>query len=417
MTTKNLGQLRCELEEVTEQARALNEKYGAAPMPRADAAQLDSLLGRAEQLGREIDDRGRAAQEAGQNTPVGAQFVTVDDKPVRVMRNAADFRAHYTGRGESRAQAGLGLAEFMRAAAGIGPTDRVQAALAGGTDADGGYLLPSTVMPQILEALVPASSVLSAGAGLLPLGMSAKSFALAGIDAIPTAAWRAENGAVAESQPTFRAVVATPRSLSFYLKVSRELLADAVGMQQAMSLAIAQAFAKELDRAALYGNGVAPQPLGIKGTTNVNLISNGANGASLATTKWANFHSAAQAVLEDDAPMPTAAIMSPRTRVALGALADSTGQPLMVPPMLQPMQMLTTTQVPNDLVAGASTDTTDLFVGDFTKLLFAMRERLSIQRSDHIGALNGQVVFVCHARADILLTYPKAFAVVSGVRP
>lgn len=413
-TTPTLGQLRYEYDDVTEQARKLNAKFGSATMPRAEAEQLDTLLARAEELGSEIDARASRANEAGESA---AQFVNVDDKPVRVMRSAADFRAHYRGRGEPRAQNQLGLAEFMRAAAGIGPTDRVQAALAGGTDADGGYLLPSTVMPQILEALVPASSVLSAGAGLLPLEMGAKSFTLAGIDTIPTAAWRAENGAVAESQPTFRAVVATPRSLSFYLKVSRELLADAVGMQQAMSQAIAQAFAKELDRAALFGTGVAPQPLGIKGTTNVNLIANGANGASLATTKWGNFHSAVQSILEDDAPMPTAAIMSPRSRVVLGALVDANGQPLEVPPLLRNMAMLTTTQIANNQTVGTSTDASDIYVGDFTRLLFAMRERLSIQRSDHIGALNGQVVFICHARADILLTYPKAFSVVSGVRP
>jgi hypothetical protein len=31
-------------------------------------------------------------------------------------------------------------------------------------------------------------------------------------------------------------------------------------------------------------------------------------------------------------------------------------------------------------------------------------------------ALNGQVGFVCHVRADVAVQYPAAFAVVTGVR-
>ena len=73
------------------------------------------------------------------------------------------------------------------------------------------------------------------------------------LDTIPTAAWRAEAGAVSESDPAFRGVVMVPRSLAFRFKVSRELLADGVGIEDALKVAIAQAFAKELDRVALRG--------------------------------------------------------------------------------------------------------------------------------------------------------------------
>ena len=151
----------------------------------------------------------------------------------------------------------------------------------------------------------------------------AKKATTAVVDTVPTASWRQERGAVAESDPAFRAVVATPQSLAFYFRVSRELLADGQGIEAALQEAIAQAFAKALDYAGLRGSGVAPEPLGIKGTAGVHTITNGANGTALAG--YGNFMSAAEALLTANAPMPTAAIMAPRSLIKLAGLVDSTG--------------------------------------------------------------------------------------------
>lgn len=67
-----------------------------------------------------------------------------------------------------------------------------------------------------------------------------------------------EAGQVAQSEPTFRAVRSEPKSLAFLFKVSRELLADAPNMSQALTIALAQAFAVELDRTGLRGSGTNP---------------------------------------------------------------------------------------------------------------------------------------------------------------
>ena len=114
-------------------------------------------------------------------------------------------------------------------------------------------------MPGILSAMAPVSSLMQAGVGILPLEDGAKTYTTAAVNTIPTAAWRAEAGTVATSDPAFRAVVATPRSLAFQFKISRELLADGQNIKEALNNAIAQAFAKELDRAGLRGSGTAPE--------------------------------------------------------------------------------------------------------------------------------------------------------------
>ncbi len=332
---------------------------------------------------------------------------------VNAMRNAADFQKHYST-GDTDAGE-YDMADYLRGIANLRTTPSVKNALSVGTDTAGGFAVPAILMPGILGAMVPVSALLSAGAGIVPMEEGAKTFNTAAINAIPTAAWRAEGGTLATSEPTFRAVVATPRSLSFMFKVSRELLADAAGLNDALNIAIAQAFAKELDRAGLRGSGVAPVPTGLLNTSGIQTVTNGAAGAALAS--YANLFSAYGAILQADGPAPTAAIMSPRSLVKLGGLLDSTGQPIAMPAMLEPLKLIATSQVPNNLTVGASTDCSEIYVGDFSQIYFAMRESVSIQMLSEVYAATGEIGFACHVRADVVVNYPAAFALVTGVRP
>lgn len=58
------------------------------------------------------------------------------------------------------------MAEFLRGIAGMRTSDTFRNALTVGTDSAGGYTVPSVLMPDFLAALVPNSSLLSAGAKL-----------------------------------------------------------------------------------------------------------------------------------------------------------------------------------------------------------------------------------------------------------
>jgi HK97 family phage major capsid protein len=302
----------------------------------------------------------------------------------------------------------------------MGTTPEVRAVLNTGTDTDGGFVVPARLMGTVLGALVPQSSLLSLGAGILPLegdGQGAKSFTMAAVDTIPSAAWRSENGAVAESSPGFRGVVMAPKSLSFYFKVSREWLADAVGIDSVLTMAIAQAFAKELDRAGLRGSGTAPEPRGILNTSGILAVSSGANGATSAVAKYFNLTAGVQSIMEANGPMPNGAIMTPRSLVGFANQTDTTGQSLTRLQLLDGITFKTTTQIPNNLTVGTSTDCSEIYLGDFSKLVFAMREQMSIQLLKETFATSGQVAFLCHVRADVAVLYPKAFAVITGVRP
>ena len=299
-TMSRLAELRHESDQISARTKAMLEQFPGNKWGGTQESEWAGLMARAGEVHAEITSLQAANEQAGRD------WTNEDGGRVKVLRNAADFRAHYANMqgGAPRNGEQNQISDFLRGVAGMKTTAGVSAALSVGTDSSGGFAVPSLVMPQILEALVPASSLLSAGAGIVPLTEGAKQYTTAAVDNIPTAAWRLESGNLAESAPTFRAVVAAPKSLAFYFKASRELLADAANMDAALNVAIAQAFAKELDRAGLRGTGTNPEPRGILNTVGIKTVSNGVNGAALAG--YGNFFSGAPRPSSDRAPEASA---------------------------------------------------------------------------------------------------------------
>jgi HK97 family phage major capsid protein len=335
--------------------------------------------------------------------------------PIPVMRKGCDFKSFYPA--ENRNEQPITMSDFLRGISGQKMTEGVRNALSEGTNSSGGYAVPTELFPQILQAMVPVSTLLQAGAGIVDVTQTpAKQFNTAAISVIPTAAWRSEAGAVAESDPTFRNVPAVPQSLSFFIKLSRELLADAVNLEPALQTTIAQAFAKEIDRVGLRGAGTPPEPTGLLNTSGIQAVGNGTNGSSIATTAYANFISAIQALLAADAPKPSAFIMAPRTLTTLAGLLDSQNNARRAPPMVSDIPFLATSQIPINLTVGTSSDCSEIYTGDFTKMVYVMRERPSIQVAKELYAATGQLCFICHARLDVAVMYPAAFAAITGVR-
>lgn len=362
-------------------------------------AQHNDRLGAVEKQ-MEHDATVRAATEMGMNPALA--------------KTGSKFQAHYSKKPDFNASPEpVSMQSFLGGIAGLKSTEGVRAALAGGVDSTGGFAIPSRLAPNILDAMTAASTCLQAGAGITLID-GAKSYTTAAVDGIPAAEWRLEAGNVAESDPSFRGVIATPKSLAFYFKISRELLADGQDLDRALQTLIAQSFALALDKAGLRGSGTNPEPRGLLNTTGVNAITSGAAGASL--TSYAKFFEGAGAILGADHGMPTAAIMAPRSLVKLGGMVDTTGQPLRLPPMLENMQLLSTSQIPVNLTVTTSNDCSEIFLGNFADMQFIMRETVSIQLLRESFALQGQLAFVGHVRADVIVSRPKSFAIVTGVR-
>ncbi len=410
MNESNVAQVIDGLAVGFEEFKAANEEKLAALQRRMD--EDEKRRNRPGALNSMMEKGDALESEAADDAP----GYTVLTKSTLASRSAIAQRLglHAGGNPYGEAPEGVKMGDFLRAISGGVAPDHVKS-LVIGTDSLGGYAVPDVLLPGILSALAPSSSLLSAGANLVMVdGTAGKSFNIAGVHSIPTAAWRNENGAVAESDPAFRAVEITPRSLSFQFRVSRELLQDAPGVEMALNVAIGQAFAKEMDRAGLRGSGTAPEIRGLLNTVGVHVVESGADGAAL--TNYAKFIEAARKIKEANAPAPTAVIMSPREDESVALFADTTGQPLRRPDALANWQFLTSSQIPTNLTVGTSTDCAEAYLGDFTRLAFFVREGVSVQVVSELFAGTGQIAFICHARLDVAPLYPQAFAVIKGVR-
>ena len=419
---RSIQDLRERREHLLNRARKLLDENPGPKWTPDRQEQFDQTLADINAVTRDIDSIQDELSDFAKRITVGGERGWVNaETGVRIP-------VAYASRGSLAAQlsaAGFGkatgekisLAEFVRGVGGMKTSPAVHNALSVGTDASGGYAVPAEVQLGIIDALAPMSSLLGAGTGVAILESGAKQYRLAAMDTIPTAAWRAEAGALATSDPALRTVDLIPQSLAFQFKVSRELLQDAPNIEPALRTVIAQAFAKELDRAGLRGTGATPEIRGIKNIAGIQAVTNGANGASLATTAYQNLVDAAKAIRAANGPMPTAAIMSTRSLFVLAGLLDTTDQPRRRPPLLEPWKFIDTSQIPENLTVGTSNDCSEMYVADFSTTGFFFREQMSIQRLSELYAGTGEIGFACHVRADFGAMYPAALALVTGVRP
>jgi HK97 family phage major capsid protein len=286
-------------------------------------------------------------------------------------------------------------------------------AMSEGTSTAGGHMVPTPLAARIIDKSRGQTRVIQAGASTVP--MTAQTLKMARQTGDPTVSWHTENAAISDSGLTFDAVTFTAQTLPCLTVLSRELIEDATGVDDAIENAIAKAIALEWDRVALYGSGTPPQPRGIVNTSGVTTTNHGgANGA--AVTSYAFLLDAFQ-VLRGGNFEPTGVITSPRTETSLAKLVDTTEQPLAAPEAVRSIARYTTTQVPVNLTLGTSTDTSDAFVGQWDELMLGVRTNLEIQFLRERYADNGQVAFLAWFRGDVQLAHPAAFNVVRGLRP
>ena len=196
------------------------------------------------------------------------------------------------------------------------------------------------------------------------------------------------------------------------MQVHRELIED-TDADAMLTRILGDVMALRLDLAALYGSGTAPEPRGVVNTTGINTASMGANG--LALSNYDPLADAVGVLADFNFTEPTAAIMAPRTARALGKLKDTTNQPLVRPPYLAALPMLTTNQVPVNLTQGTATTASDVFVADWREMWIGMRTNFQVQVLRERNADTGTIGLLAWLRADVLVARPRAFYVLRGV--
>ncbi len=296
-----------------------------------------------------------------------------------------------------------------------GLSDVERRAMAEGTDAAGGVLVPEQLSSRIIDRARSASVCFAAGA--LTAVMDSDTLVLARLAGGSTAEWKAENAAVTASDQTWERVELKAKTVVVEQILSRELFEDlSPAGAAAIENEIAKAIGLKLDLAALEGSGTAPEPRGIANTTGVESVDMGTDG--LTPTSYDHLVKAVFACLKNNSNAPTAAVMHPRDAEILALLADSTGQPLRKPEAIASLPTLYSSQIATDVTHGANDDTSSAYVGDFTQMIVGVRPSLNVrfQILQERFSNNLQVGLLAWLRADVALAHPEHFTKVVGLR-
>lgn len=369
-----------------------------------DAPVYDGAMAWHDLLGAEIDLMVVAGPSARGTAPRSGWVDVKTGEPVRVYSSSEKIS-------ESNSYSGPGVGDILNGLLSGPRTPEIKAALETGTQTAGGYTVPDIVLGEFFDKLRAKTQFINAGARTILLDGRTT---VARIDTDPVPAWRDENDAVTESEPTFGAVNFIPRSLACLVKMSEELLADSVNAAEALETALIGALSVELDRACLFGSGASNQPLGLYNQAGINTVSMGTNGVT--PTNWDSIIDAMYEIEVANGGPATAAIHHPRTARTFRKLRDGEGQPLMMPEALRDIAYLTTTSVPIDQEQGSGTALSTIIVGNYPKAILGLRQSLVIRRLTETFAGNLQVGFLAYLRADVGVEQPKAFTRITGVK-
>jgi HK97 family phage major capsid protein len=328
-------------------------------------------------------------------------------EPVFALRSEQRMADYLRERG-APAQDGLTLGRYLRAMVVGARSDAERRALAEGTDSAGGFTVPDILSARLIDLMRARTVAIRAGAMTVPLTSDSNAVAKVASDPVP--AWRAEAGAVSESDPTFARIVFAPKSLAVLVKASRELLDDSLNMESQLPLVIASAMAVELDRVALFGSGSGNEPRGLANTSGIETVVHNAT-----LTSYAPLIQARTKILSNNALGVSAFVMSPRDEGTLAGLVDTTNQPLRIPPAIANVPMLTSTSVPTDLGSDSPPAESTILAGWFAHLLIGMRSNIRIEVLRERYADTLQYGFIAHLRADIAVEQPKAFCAITGI--
>lgn len=307
----------------------------------------------------------------------------------------------------------FGFGDFIKALVVPSSDPGIRAELSENTDSTGGATVPTHLLYQLIDAMRAQTVVVRAGARTVPLETLKTSMARVASD--PTANWRLENSPINVSDPTFEKVEFVAKSLAVLVKVPRELMEDAVNLNEALMGSFAGAMAVEVDRVALFGSGTNPEPRGLFTTTGVSSVEMAANGAALAN--WGKVLDTLLELQNANAPDPTAMVMAPRTWRTIAGFVDTTNQPLRAPEAIAPIPRMTTKNVPVNQVQGSASNASCIVIGDFSQLMLGVRTALRVEVLRERYAENHQLAFVAHLRMDVQVAKPKAFAILKGIIP
>ena len=267
------------------------------------------------------------------------------------------------------------------------------------TDSAGGYIVPDSIAASVVRQALDETVVLKSGGAVFD--MQEKNVTVPKITDSPAGEFKVENESFNFGDLTFSGIDLEAKTLIAGIKMSMELAEDGNDIERHIENSLAESLALALDKAALKGDGTGANPTGILHTTGIQTIDSATDLIDL--TDYDVISEAVQKVEEENGT-PGAVIYNPTIKGNFDRLTDNSNQPLTPLPSYQNLNKFVTNSLDND----------EIFVGDFSQLLWGIRSglRIEISRVAEDSFSKGQVLVRAYLRGDVALARPNNFVVI-----
>ena len=358
-----------------------------------DTATYEKMEADVVNLGKEIDRLERQAvldlELAKPTTTAITNRPSPNQEPEKIGRASSEYQAAFW--------------KSMRSKTSFD----VQNALQVGTDAEGGYLVPSEFERTLVQAL-EEQNIFRQLARVITTASGDRKIPV--VASKGTASWVEEEGTIPESDDAFGQVSIGVYKLATVIKISEELLNDSIfNLEQYIAREFARRIGTKEEEAFFTGDG-SGKPTGIFAT------SGGAGlGVTAAATSAITFDEIMDLYYSLKSPYRRNAVFvtNDATVKAIRKLKDGNGQYLWQPAVtvgepdtLFGRPIRTSSYVPT-ITGGAKV----LAFGDFSYYWVADRQGRSFQRLNELYAVTGQVGFKATQRVDGKLILAEAIKV------
>jgi len=297
-------------------------------------------------------------------------------------------------------------------------------AMAGGSDATGGYVVPDQYLRELTDRVRAASPIV----GLLrQIQMTNDAITLPVVTADPAVAWLGEGTEITATDPTYAAITRTACKVAALVVAATEVLSDSSpGLQAVVGAQLERAVATELERTLFAGTGANGQPSGIVTESGIETITTlGADGGVPANLDL--FADAIATLAGNGAPADRlVTVMHPRTWKTLLKCKEleSTGSKAILAPDVagQPLrsiygtQILLSSQLSITETRGNNSDSSSVYVFDPQAVAFLVRQSGIVMADPYGRFAFDQVRLRLICRMNFAVLMPGAVARIVGVR-
>ena len=350
-----------------------------------------------EKMETEVINLGKEIDRLEKQAAIDLELSKATSAPL-LEKPQADEKSRKTGRASNEYKNAFW--QVMRNKAGL----EVKNALQIGSDAEGGYLTPDEFEHTLVEAL-EEEDIFRGLANTIQTSSGDRKIPVVATKG--DASWVDEEGAIPESDDSFKQVTLSAYKLATMIKISEELLNDsAFDLESYVAKEFGRRIGTKEEEAFFVGDGTG-KPTGILDATGGGQLGKTTSGAAaISFDEIMDLFYSLKSPYRKNATF----LMNDSTVKAIRKLKDGAGQyiwqPSMVagtPDTILNRPVLTSAYMP-EISAGNKT----VAFGDFKYYWIADRQGRSFKRLNELFAITGQIGFVATQRVDGKLILPEA---------